>query len=92
MPAIRPTSDGSRTAGVSWPSNTTVPEQVKMVLDLFLSLLDHNEDASGAALADHIFTQDAVFKTSSATFTGAQGPKLHPSYVLPRLKYKVLPG
>jgi len=72
MPAIKPTSDGARTAGASWPSNTAVPGEVKKLLDLFLSLLDLNEDTSGIALVDHIFTQDAIFKTSSATFTGAQ--------------------
>jgi hypothetical protein len=73
MPAVKPTSDGLRTVGASWPSNTVVPEEVKKLLDLFLSLLDHNEEASGTALVEHIFTEDAVFKTSSATFKGAEG-------------------
>lgn len=72
MAAMKPMSDGSRTAEASWPSNTIVLEKVKNLLDLFLSLLDHNEEGSGPALVDHIFTKDAVFKTSSATFTSSQ--------------------
>lgn len=67
------TSDGSRISGASWPVNTKVSDATKKLFDLFLSLLDHNEEASGQALVDHIFTPDAVFKTSSATFKGAQG-------------------
>lgn len=79
MAASTPISDGSRIAGASWPVNTTVPEQVKKLMDLFLSLLDHNEEASGEALVNYIFTKDAVFKTSSATFTGSNGngPRFH---------------
>lgn len=73
MSGHQPTSDGSRISRASWPSNTNVSDATKKLFDLFLSLLDHNEEASGQALVDHIFTEDAVFKTSSATFEGAQG-------------------
>ncbi|KAI9735354.1 MAG: hypothetical protein M1818_006549 [Claussenomyces sp. TS43310] len=60
-----------RIARTSWPE-TPVPKGVKELAGYFLSLLDTNTDDAGVQLASRVFTPDAVFMTSSATFKGAE--------------------
>ncbi|KAF3396249.1 hypothetical protein F1880_007174 [Penicillium rolfsii] len=54
----------------TWPISQPSPEVKQLIYRLF-ALVDRNSPDVGQVLADEIFAQDAVLKTSTATFKGA---------------------
>jgi hypothetical protein len=57
-----------------WPTVVQIAPSTKKLIHDYFEILDANTADAGEKLATRIFTKDATFKTSSASFIGYEGP------------------
>ncbi len=60
-------------AETSWPTLTPVSAPAKDLLATLFDLVDLADPNAGEALAEKVFTDDAVFVAPAGTFTGKSG-------------------
>jgi hypothetical protein len=63
---------GYSTANTVWPT-VSIPDDVKLLIDAFFTVVDNTDKRAGDILADDVFTPDGVMVAAAGTATGSAG-------------------